>query len=365
MNDAYTQTQDPRELEERANHQRSEINRTLSQIESQFSPSQMIDQAMGLFKDNGGEMANNLGRTVRDNPVPLLLTGVGLAWMAMSSQNASRSRGYPRDHYDYRDDGYARYDDHDYRSYDTRDFRDQDLYRGNRAAYPVDADDHSRGQGIGDARSAYTSDSLQSGVAGEDPNESSLMDKARHAGNEALDSMADARDKAKAMGQDALDSVADARDEAEYRYRQEAHRARHAARDWRDRAGGQMQDFRGTMRSTTEDASRFMREQPLVVGAAGIALGALIGALLPPTRVEDRLAGQRSDAITDEVERKAEDTLKQGSSAAREHVQKAAEDVKTSASEALDKAERKAESKTESNTDSRTDKTSGKTTSTA
>jgi len=363
MNDANTQTQNPRELEERANQTRSEINRTLSQIESQFSPSQMIDQAMGLFKDNGGEMANNLGRTVRDNPVPLLLTGVGLAWMAMSSQNSPRSRGYARDYNEYRDGryggGYDRYADHDrgYRGYGAQDIRERDLYRENRAAYHVDADSYRPEQNAAGAASGYAAESLQSGVSGDAHDEQSLMDKAREAGNDALDSVADARDKARDMGQDALDSLSDARDDAEYRYRQEADRARYAARDWRDRADGQMQEFRGTLRSTSEDASRFMREQPLVVGAAGIALGALIGALLPPTRVEDRLAGERSDAITDEVEQRAEDGLKQGASAARKHAQTAAEEVKESASEALDKAEAKAESKS--------NKATGRTTTTA
>lgn len=326
MNNPNTQSGNPRELEERANEQRSEINRTLSQIEEHFSPSQMIEQAMGLFKGNGGEMANNLGRTVRDNPVPMILTGVGLAWMAMS-QNSSRSRGPDRgydDYYAHYRSGYGRYPGDGYRDHDVRDFRDNGAYR-------TASDSFRPEENISGGQSSYSGDRMSADSSKgqySDQDEQSLIDKAKDAGS------------------DALDSLTDAKDQAEYRYREEAARARHAARDWRDRADGQMQDFHGSMRSTAEDASRFMREQPLVVGAAGIALGALIGALLPPTRIEDRLAGQRSDAITDDVEQVSGEKLTQGASVARENLQKTAEDVRETASDALNKADKKADSAT-------------------
>ncbi len=329
MNHSNTHSESPRELEERANEKRSEINRTLSQIEEHFSPSQMIEQAMGLFKGNGGEMANNLGRTVRDNPVPMILTGVGLAWMAMS-QNSSRSRGpergYDDDYARYRS-GYGRYADNGYRDTRVGEFRDSDVYRQPGSSYSAVSEGFRPGEDIDSGETRYPGDRMHADSGQySDEDEQSLIDKAKEAGNEALESLADVKD------------------EAEYRYRQEAARARHAAQDWRDRADGQMQDFRGSMRSSADDASRFMREQPLVVGAAGIALGALIGALLPPTRVEDRLAGQRSDAITDDVEQVAGEKLTQGASAAREHLEKTAEDVRETASDALSKADAKADS---------------------
>ena len=44
-------------------------------------------------------------------------------------------------------------------------------------------------------------------------------------------------------------------------------------------------------------ASRLAEEQPLVVAAAGIAIGALFAALLPRTSVEDELMGEASDTI--------------------------------------------------------------------
>ncbi|QBF33999.1 hypothetical protein [Thalassococcus sp. S3] len=51
----------------------------------------------------------------------------------------------------------------------------------------------------------------------------------------------------------------------------------------------------------------FMDDQPLAVGAVAFGLGALIGALLPSTRREDALLGERRDALM----RAAEATLRE------------------------------------------------------
>lgn len=45
------------------------------------------------------------------------------------------------------------------------------------------------------------------------------------------------------------------------------------------------------------DMMEFCREQPLLVAGLGVAVGAVIGAVLPSTRVEDRLMGDASDGL--------------------------------------------------------------------
>lgn len=56
-------------------------------------------------------------------------------------------------------------------------------------------------------------------------------------------------------------------------------------------------------------AMNFAREQPLVLGAVGLALGALLGAVLPSTRTEDELVGASSDAMKEDVKQTAEEQL--------------------------------------------------------
>jgi ElaB/YqjD/DUF883 family membrane-anchored ribosome-binding protein len=52
---------------------------------------------------------------------------------------------------------------------------------------------------------------------------------------------------------------------------------------------------RQNVRSTQECVTDFLREQPVLAASLGVALGAAIGALLPPTEVEDRLLGTASE----------------------------------------------------------------------
>lgn len=50
-------------------------------------------------------------------------------------------------------------------------------------------------------------------------------------------------------------------------------------------------------REASKKSKTFMHDQPLAVGALALGLGALIGALLPSTRREDDLLGERRDAV--------------------------------------------------------------------
>lgn len=51
--------------------------------------------------------------------------------------------------------------------------------------------------------------------------------------------------------------------------------------------------------------SQMLDENPIALGAMGIAAGALIGALLPSTRVEDEHLGQIRDRVVDKTREKA------------------------------------------------------------
>lgn len=81
----------PDELEREVDEQRAHIAETLRALERKFSPGQIFDQVLGYTRTNGGDFSRNLMDTVKNNPVPMLLTATGLAWM-MVGQNRPRSR---------------------------------------------------------------------------------------------------------------------------------------------------------------------------------------------------------------------------------------------------------------------------------
>ncbi|NWL76522.1 hypothetical protein DM872_06620 [Pseudomonas taiwanensis] len=87
---------DPETLEREIEQQRSNIGNIVNALENKLSPGQLVDQALAFTKDNGAEFFNNLGTTLKNNPVPTVLTSIGLAWL-MLGQN--RTPPVPRPTY--------------------------------------------------------------------------------------------------------------------------------------------------------------------------------------------------------------------------------------------------------------------------
>jgi hypothetical protein len=69
--------------------------------------------------------------------------------------------------------------------------------------------------------------------------------------------------------------------------------------------------------------TEFAHEQPLIVAAVGIALGAAVAALLPRTQAEDSLMGEASDVIKGAVSDAAGEQYQQAKTAAENVVSEA------------------------------------------
>jgi hypothetical protein len=76
-------TQQTDKIEADINRSRHALNDTIEQLGGKLSPGQILDEALGLAKGQAGEFTANLGRQVRDNPVPLLLIGAGIGMLVM------------------------------------------------------------------------------------------------------------------------------------------------------------------------------------------------------------------------------------------------------------------------------------------
>jgi len=69
---------------------RADIDDTLSAIEHKLSPGQLVDQGIAyLRQSNARQFTSNLGYQVRDNPLPVALVGIGLAWLMASNRNGA------------------------------------------------------------------------------------------------------------------------------------------------------------------------------------------------------------------------------------------------------------------------------------
>lgn len=71
-------------IEQDINRSRSALNETIEKLGGKLSPGQIVDEALGLAQGQLGQFTANLGKQVRDNPLPLLLIGAGVGLMVFN-----------------------------------------------------------------------------------------------------------------------------------------------------------------------------------------------------------------------------------------------------------------------------------------
>src|SRR5262245_40317053 len=71
---------------------RTRLNDTLDAMGGKLSPGQMLDEALGLARGQAGEFTANLGRQVRDNPLPAVLIAAGVAALFLQNKQMPHHR---------------------------------------------------------------------------------------------------------------------------------------------------------------------------------------------------------------------------------------------------------------------------------
>ncbi|MEX2494486.1 MAG: DUF3618 domain-containing protein [Woeseia sp.] len=196
--DEHEGVKSPKRLEREVDQARARLGRTASALSDRLSPGELMDQALGMAREHGGEFGRNLGAQVKNNPMPMILTSIGISWLMMSSGKNGAAHGYGL---------------HD---------------------ASTDVDGRSFKEALGDTAA-----------------------KSREKAAAAGDRMHDATANVKESAQNARDSLV-----------------------------------------------HFYRDQPLIAGSLGIAIGAALGALVPPTEMEDDMFGEASDRSIDAAKSK-------------------------------------------------------------
>lgn len=264
----------PEELEQEINAKRASISNLVDSLESRMSPGQLFDQALSFTKGNGGEFYNNLCTTLKNNPVPTALTAIGVAWLALN-QNRPFNPGPA--HY---------------------------------------------GPGLGDKLGSAV-DSVKGAFATAGDKLHSATDAAKAKAHDLKDKAYDLKDKAT----DLKDKASDYGHGTSESLGASADSLRRSAHDARDQVNYQAGQLKGQF-------DYLLKEQPLVIAAIGIALGAAIGAALPSTRKEDELMGDTSDRLTGAVKAKGQEVLEE----AKTKGQEALDEVKAKGQEVLEDA---------------------------
>jgi hypothetical protein len=242
---------DPDTLEREIDQTRAEMNQTLGALERRLTPGQIVDEAMGLFREHGRDFAANLGSSIKENPVPAMLAAVGIGWLMFGSKHPSRPTS-----------AYGHYADYD-------------------------PNDEGTVEGVGESIKSKMAD------AGE---------KVRGGAIAARDRLADSWTSSK-------DAVMGRMSQTAGMAQVQANRAR-------------------------EGFNTMLDEQPIILGALGLAVGAAIGAMLPSTEQENRLLGPARDKTFSQIKERGAEVYQQ----VRDKAENAVEKVQQAAQNTIDQA---------------------------
>ena len=259
-------TRNPDEIEQDIERTRSEMKSTLEAIEQKLAPQRLLEQAMDAVR-NIVSPESGLGRTVRDNPVPLALMGIGAVWLFIGASRKSASYG-----------GGAHYGRH----------ASGESMTSGYASYGFGDGGNSGGVGSAD----YTSDYDAAGEGYE-------TTAAGRAGR--------VLDKAKSKAS---------------RYADDATRYAH---DVQDRAGGWARDARTQVDQVTARAGDIYNQYPIAIGIGAVLVGAIIGASFRRTKTEDDLMGQHRDDLVRQADHTAAEALRKGEALAARAIEGARE----------------------------------------
>jgi ElaB/YqjD/DUF883 family membrane-anchored ribosome-binding protein len=265
------------QLEVETEEARARVNSTLEELRARATPGQLVDQLIDYARaSDGGMFADNLRRQVVGNPLPVVLLGTSLAWIALGSTRAAvRSNGQSR-----------------------TDFR------------------HA--------------------VEGAMANTNARLDQATESASDVADNVrersAETVDNVRERVSDAVDTLRENAGSTADNLRDRASEAYgRAANSGRRVASSVAETLTDTQRSVADFSRNFValcKEQPILMASVGVALGATLGALLPTSDVENRLVGSASD----DVKRRARHLGEQAKESA-ESVYDQAKDVAAHATE--------------------------------
>ncbi|RUR53035.1 DUF3618 domain-containing protein [Vreelandella populi] len=257
------------EIEKDIHRSRERLDSTLHEIEDRFSPQQLLNTSYDYIRHGGAnEFVSNLGNTIKQNPVPFLVTTAGLGWLMIAQRNPNQGQNQKRMSQNRYSDEHA-----------------ATSYSGSHGTPGIPVHEGTR---AGSSTSTYNGPSSYSSASGHQGENQGRMSSMKEG----------AKDKAQNFSEKAKDVAHQLSDKA------------HHLSDKAQHMGGSMRDSTSHLQHGTQDhlhsmsdrarhmgssSSDFIQEHPLVVGALGIALGAALASLFPTTRKEDEYLGEYRD----------------------------------------------------------------------
>jgi ElaB/YqjD/DUF883 family membrane-anchored ribosome-binding protein len=269
------------EIESDIRQTRGRMDATLDELGDRLSARSLLNSALdwwesrGVGARSGGATKDSyqtVARYVKENPIPSLLVGAGVAWIIIDATSGEEKET-----------------------------------RSSTGTVP------NEGMRVGPTTQYYQTEMDESGPGFAE----SAKEKLEHA-KEAVAGVAEAaKEKVSALGDATTSAAEDA-----------GRRAQQVYQEGRSTALKMGRSIENGYHSSARQLEDAMEEYPLAVGIGFAALGALIGVLLPRTRREDELLGEQSDQLVEATKEKGQELLERGKVVAERMAEGALEEAR-------------------------------------
>ncbi len=359
----------------RADIERTRNNMTekIDTIQDRLSPDNLKVQAQSMVQDivqestdaimefvrSGSRQAGStLVETIKQNPLPSAVVGLGLGWLLMNMMNSQGSSDRDRDYRD-RDNRNLNYGAGYAPNYGARvpiaGQYGYEEWQGSAAAYETAQYDRSQGSGIGDAagKVGHTAQNV-AGKVGDTAQDvaGKVGDTAQNVAGKVGEVAHNLAGSVTGAVQDAAGKVGETAHDLSQRLgegagavasttssagQQAMHASRSAAQQATRQAGSLTSQGQYQAGRVGRTVQRSLEDNPIAFGIAALIAGAAIGLALPATRQERQLLGDVHDQVMDKAQsfasdlaEEAKDVVAEVKPRLEETAQKVTQDLKES-----------------------------------
>lgn len=291
---------------------RNQMSNKIDSIQERLSPETLKTQAQdairGAINDgadslveymrgHSNELGASLVQTVKNNPLPSVLIGVGVGWLLLNNLSGN-SQGNSRD---------QRWQAGRGRSYNpqgTANFYSESEYAGSEYT-PYSSAESWQGQSTySDERSKGIGQQVRDKVG---QVTSAVREKVSEISEQVSDKTGELTDQIRSSTQNLRDDV-------------------------QDKTGSWSAQAQGYREQTGAQMHTVMEENALTVGAAALIAGAVLGFILPATRRENEMMGEWRDQVVEKAQNVASDVAQQ----TKEMVQEVKSEAQNAAAHVVD-----------------------------
>jgi len=332
--------EEPAEIRAGIEQTRADMSETIDAIQDRLNPQHLKEQVKEQMREQfeeakatvreatigkAEEMVQNVGDTISDarytlmdtikqNPIPAALVGIGLSWLFMNRRSAPR--------------GYARYADQNryYRQTSYPTYRENAIGSSGYTSsmgqrnYGGTMDQGQRNYGgTMNQGQRYYGDAMDQGQR----NYGGAIEQGQRVVGDTLHRVQETAGNVVNQAQEKVGNIAD---QAQETAGNVVNQAQETAGYLADQAQYQAQRFEDRFQQA-------LYENPLAVGAVAVALGTAVGFVLPQTQRENELLGETRDQLIDRAQTVAHDTLEKVQQVAGEVMDQAQTTVQEHAKE--------------------------------